>query len=101
MVMLPFGMNGELCDTNYENTPGRLFENLSGLIFVFCNAIIVMDRRGRRSLQGRIKHPYENHTLAVRFLALFLSFLQGFLYHLRLIDAEGLLALSVKVDAVL
>ena len=34
----------------HKNTPTDL-ENLSGLIFVFCNAIIVMDRRGRRSLQ--------------------------------------------------
>ena len=33
--MLLFGMNGELCDTNYENTPGRLFENLPGVSLCF------------------------------------------------------------------
>ena len=36
------------------------FENLLGLIFVFCNTIIVMDRRGRRSLQEELQLPYEN-----------------------------------------
>ena len=35
-AMLLLGMSGELCDTNYENTPGRLFENLSGYLFAFC-----------------------------------------------------------------
>ena len=60
MAMLLFGMNGELCDTNYENTPGRLFENLSGVIFVFCGSIFALTgRRGRRPLQGGIQHPYE------------------------------------------
>ena len=44
------------------------FENLLGLIFVFCNTIIVMDRRGRRSLQGEIKLPYENHPFLTYFL---------------------------------
>ena len=45
------------------NIPRQTIKNLSGLIFVFCNAIIVMDRRGRWSLQGKIKLPYENHPL--------------------------------------
>jgi hypothetical protein len=43
-------------------------KNLLGLIFVFCNTIIVMDRRGRRSLQGEIKLPYENLPFLVLFV---------------------------------
>ena len=49
-----------------QTTPTDL-KNLSGLIFVFCNAIIVMDRRGRRSLQGKIKLPYEKHAFGTPF----------------------------------
>ena len=52
------------------------FENLLGLIFVFCNTIIVMDRRGRRSLQREIKVPYEKPPFVSLFLIYRFCFLQ-------------------------
>ena len=47
--------------------PQQSLKICRGYLFVFCNTIIVVDRRGRRSLQGEIKLPYENQPFAFRF----------------------------------
>ena len=45
------------------------FENLSGLIFVFCGSIFALTgRRGRRPLQGGIQLLYEKQPFASGFL---------------------------------
>ena len=44
--------------------------NLSGLILcILRRNYIFLDRRGRRSLQGEIKLPYENQPLSLFFLS--------------------------------
>ena len=45
--------------------PRQTFENLSGLIICFLRCIYTFaDSRGRLSLQGEIKLPYENLSFA-------------------------------------
>ena len=59
-----------------QNNPDRPFENLSGLPICFLQSNYgLMDRRGRRSLQGEIKLPYENQPFHSVFLYLSGSFL--------------------------
>ena len=50
------------------NIPRQTIKNLSGLIFVFCNAIIVMDRRGRRSLQRETNFLMRTSPLLLGFI---------------------------------
>jgi hypothetical protein len=50
------------------NNPRQTLENLSGVIICFLRCIYTFaDSRGRLSLQGEIKLPYENLPLRWRF----------------------------------
>lgn len=51
-----------------NKTPTDFEKNLSGVFFgLLRRNYAFLDRRGRRSLQGKIKHPYEKSAFA-RFL---------------------------------
>ena len=51
-----------IINANLSNSkPRQIFESLSGLIIcILRRNYIFLDRRGRRSLQGEIKLPYED-----------------------------------------